>query len=308
MDASALEKATHFDLNGRVVKSQTSLNIYLKFKLGLSKGIEDIIYDKQVIKWIQDGGKKEDEPLSVTRSMNHFHNPLKTWDTSGFKGTFKSSVIWAQDQGTFGSLFGGDWSWKKARESFYKGLTEVNRSDREKNLADTFRALGQVMHLVQDASVPAHTRDDAHVVGYHYEKAVEKLRKEDDPKFLEAVTNPLYFDSSILTFTPNPLAPIPIAKIFDTDIYYNTNPSPDVTAGNTIGLAEYTNANFVSEGLISANFQDFPYPRSQDTTIIGKSYTSSSGTYTRQYYLKNCCGETNAGNGYLLAVVDYLDY
>jgi hypothetical protein len=32
------------------------------------------------------------------------------------------------------------------------------------------------------------------------------------------------------------------------------------------------------------------------------------GTYTRQYYLKNCCGETNAPGGYLLSAVDYLDY
>ncbi|MBE0427112.1 MAG: hypothetical protein IBX72_10780 [Nitrospirae bacterium] len=307
-DATALEKATHFDLNGKiVVQNQVSLNTYLKLKLGLSKGIEEIINGKQVIKWIQEGGVKEDEPLN-TRSFNHFHNPLKPWDSAGLKGTFQSAVIWAQEQETFGSLFGGDWSWKKARESFHKGLTAVTKTDREKNLADTFRALGQVMHLIQDVSVPAHTRDDAHVVGYHYEKAVDKLRTSNNPIFLDAVANPVAFDSSILSYSPNPLAPIPIAKIFDTDIYYNTNPDPNVTALDTIGLSEYTNANFVSEGLFAANFQDFFYPRIENTSIVPKLYTGTLGTYTRQYYLKNCCGETNTGNGYLLAVVDYLDY
>lgn len=306
----ALEKATHFNLNGIIVdQNRESLNAYLKLNLGLPKGVEEKINGKYIIEWVQEGGKKEDEPWN-TRSFNHFHNPLKTWGSAGFKGAFQSSIIWAQEQGAFGSIFGGDWSWKKAREFFYKGLTSVNRSDREENLADTLRALGQVMHLVQDASVPAHTRDDAHVVGYHYEKAVERLRISRDPEvkkiFEDAVANPLYFDSSILNFTPNPLAPIPIAKIFDTDQYNGI--TPDLTASNTIGLSEYSNANFVSEGLISANFQDFPFPRSQDATIIGKTYTSSSGTYTRQYYLKNCCGETNSDKGYLLAVVDYLDY
>ncbi len=305
----ALEKDTHEFLNKKIARNYSVLNSYLKEQLGFSKGIEETFVSgnqsKTVEEWIGIGGKYEDEPM-YSRSMNHFHNPLKTWDTAGFKGTFQSSVIWAQEQGWFGSLWGGDWSWKKARDSFYKGLTGVTKTDREKNFADTFRAVGQIMHLVEDVSVPAHTRNDAHVIAYHYELAVDKLRTKLDIVFTNAVANPITFDPSILSLLPNPLAPIPIAKIFDTDQYNGAN--PDVTAFNTMGLSEYTNANFVSEGLISANFQDFPYPRIDDTTIIGKSYTSPSGTFTRQYYSKNCCGETNSGQGYLLAAVDYLDY
>ena len=37
--------------------------------------------------------------------------------------------------------------------------------EREERLADLFLTLGQIMHLVVDASVPEHTRDDAHVMG-----------------------------------------------------------------------------------------------------------------------------------------------
>ena len=33
-------------------------------------------------------------------------------------------------------------------------------------LAATFRALGQIMHLVVDASVPEHARDDEHRIGF----------------------------------------------------------------------------------------------------------------------------------------------
>jgi hypothetical protein len=252
-----------------------------------------------------------------SRSFNHFHNPLKTWDNAGFKGTFQSSVIWAQDQGTFGSLWGGTFSWKAVREYFYIALTGKDftnnlvaptQTNKETYFGKTFRGIGQVMHLVQDVSVPAHTRNDTHVIGYHYELAVDKMRINGDLVFTNGIANPIAFDPAILTFSPNPLAPIPIAKIFDTDKYDPSNPDPAVTVSSAIGLSEYSNANFVSEGLLSANFQDFPFPRINDTSTVGKLYTGPSGTYIRQYYAKNCCGETNAGQGYLLSTVDLLDY
>ena len=316
----ALEKETHYFLNEKIV-AVTNLDNYLKTNLGLVNGIKEELNGKQVLECVKEGGKYEDEPM-YTRSFNHFHNPLKTWDTAGFKGTFQSSVIWAQDQGFFGSLWGGNFSWKKVREYFYIALTgrdfngtlmAYTQSEKEKYFGKTFQGIGQIMHLVQDMSVPSHTRNDAHVVGYHYELAVENnIRNSKDPNirkiFEDAVANPITFDPYMLAFASNPLAPIPIAKIFDTDKYRPESPDPAVTVGSAIGLSEYSNANFVSEGLISANFQDFPYPRISDMQVVEKQYTGSSGTYTRQYYLKNCCGETNSGKGYLLATVDYLDY
>lgn len=314
-----LEKETHKALNEHIAKTTVNnfeLNSYLGNQLGLRSGIETILNGKEVWKWIRDGGAYEDEPM-YTRSFNHFHNPLKTWDRAGFKGTFQSSIIWAQDQGAFGSLWGGNFSWNRVREYFYIGLTgkdfngtlmAYTQSEKEKYYSKTFQGIGQIMHLVQDVSVPAHTRNDAHVIAYHYELAVDKFRKNFDPVFAEAVANPIIFDPAIRAYPSNPLAPIPIASIWDTDRYDPVNPDPLVTVGGAIGLSEYTNANFVSEGLLSANFRDFPYPRSQDTAIIGKAITSPLGTYTRQYYSKNCCGETNSGHGYLLAAVDYLDY
>jgi hypothetical protein len=56
-----------------------------------------------------------------------------------------------------------DWSWSKARASYYDALTINDNDTREQELANTFRSLGQVMHLVSDSSVPAHTRNDIHV-------------------------------------------------------------------------------------------------------------------------------------------------
>ncbi|MDA8240450.1 MAG: hypothetical protein M0Z67_08790 [Nitrospiraceae bacterium] len=326
----ALEVGTHKAINEYVAQHTVngfSLDAYLKNQCGIPGGIYEelnasssLTDSRKVWEWLRDGGLYEDKPpwtVSYTRSLNHFHNPLKTWDIAGFKGTFQSSVIWAQDQGAFGSLWGGDFSWKKDREYFYTALTGKDfsgnmiaptQSGKGKYFANTFRGIGQVMHLVEDASVPAHTRNDAHVVGYHYELAVDKFRQKGDPVFTNAVASPINFDPSILSLSKNALAPIPIARIFDTDKYDPTNLDPNVTVGGAIGLSEYSNANFVSEGLLSANFQDFPFPRIQDTTIIGETIISPSGTYTRQYYFKNCCGETNGGQGYLLSTVDLLDY
>lgn len=79
---------------------------------------------------------------------------------------FDSSVHWMQraDQA---------WSWQNARDRYYAALVSTvtsaaSQGQRVKAFADTFRALGQVMHLVVDASVPEHTRNDIHPLGPLY--------------------------------------------------------------------------------------------------------------------------------------------
>jgi hypothetical protein len=63
------------------------------------------------------------------------------------------------------------------RGYFYEALTVPDQDTKERKLAETFRGLGQLMHLVQDMSVPEHTRDDGHYIGSlpfvtHYEQWV----------------------------------------------------------------------------------------------------------------------------------------
>lgn len=100
-------------------KSLMGHSNYLK-DLGFSKGLEEHINGKEVFLWIQDGGYSEDEPL--TRSFNHFHNPLKAWDQAGlddwivFHLTGKSSLLWAQDGSYQRSSVNEDWSLEKTRE------------------------------------------------------------------------------------------------------------------------------------------------------------------------------------------------
>ncbi|MBI5099611.1 MAG: hypothetical protein HZB30_10280 [Nitrospirae bacterium] len=272
----SLEVGTHEAINENVAKGSLngiSFDNYLKNNIGIAGGINEYFNDKKVFDWIKIGGRYEDKPplvIPYVRSVNHFHNPLTE---EGFSGYFyglllsgDSSVVWAQKTiGTQSPIsdysLGGNYSWHDTRDYFYRALTSISTTQRETYFAKTFRGIGQVMHLVEDASVPAHTRDDAHVIGYHYELAVDKFRKNDDPVFTNAIANPRPFDPSILTLAPNPLAPVPIAKIFDTDVYDGLNAS----AGINQGLAEYTNANFFSEDTI---FDDaYSYPKESSTDI-----------------------------------------
>ncbi len=179
-----LSTETHYYLN-EIAVNNTNLNIYLKDNLGLSGGIGETVNNKRIITWIKDGGIYEDIPpwtiIPYLRSVNHFHNPLKAWNEAGLNDIFTgtSSVIWAQDQSSAGLLLGGDWSWKKAREYFYIALTgkdfsgnlvAADKTQRDAYFAKTFRACGQIMHLVEDASVPAHVRNNSHIFGEGYEE------------------------------------------------------------------------------------------------------------------------------------------
>ena len=271
----ALETDTHENINEFIVRNTLngfSLDDYLRDQLGFSEGYDEKFKLKKTMKvldWIKIGGKLEDIPywyMLYLRSVNHFHNPLTDQGFSGIWGTGflsgDSSIQWSQKSlGTQSP--GGHYSWFDVRDYFYKALTTTDKTTRETNFADTFRGLGQLMHLVQDLSVPEHTRDDGHYLGVlpfyeHYEKWVKK--HPDIVLMYPAIS----FDSSLIG-NPNPLASVPIANLFDTNQYVEPNPDPAVTLRADIGLSEYTNANFLSPGTMFTS--DFPYPNKEDCVL-----------------------------------------
>ena len=143
---------------------------------------------KTIKEWIKFAGEAEDFGLKggdgstydlvSTRAYNHFHNPLKDWSNAGLDNSALaalnnyfysrdpvSAVLWGLDQGAqdFSQNTTGDWSWGKAKESYYIYLTGKNYEDiimtttengRNSFFADCFRSLGQTMHLLEDMSVP----------------------------------------------------------------------------------------------------------------------------------------------------------
>jgi hypothetical protein len=150
---------------------QSNVDSYLKNQLGFTKGVTELFKQKEVKEWIKEGAKLEDE--THCRSRNHFHDPLKSWDSAGLNNSVlnticytyygesfsvDSSIIWSQKPTE--NLY----SWIKAREYYYTALTNNDKNFREDYLAKTFRSVGQVMHLIADSSVPEHVRNDVHMI------------------------------------------------------------------------------------------------------------------------------------------------
>jgi len=266
----------------------------LKESLGLTAGLAETVNKKSPEDWIAEGSRREDDWLQF---LNHFHNPLRPWDQAGFRGGLQigwSSILWGQDADQA-------WSWPNVRESYYRALTASSPKERETALANTFRGLGHLIHLVQDAAVPAHTRNDPHW-RYSYESFVQELQQNERGLFNNLLANSWRPNSRWSSLESDPLAPIRIANLIDTDRYERTN--PDVTTDALIGLAEYTNANFFSEDTIFS--RDFPYPARSSARETEYLITLRTGERVRRLYDEKVAdGDT----GYRLATVSALrDY
>ncbi|MCC7201612.1 MAG: hypothetical protein IT393_02960, partial [Nitrospirae bacterium] len=296
----ALNVETHKAINLNIAQSTLdgfSVDYYLKNNLGFPEGIGETFNGQRVELWLEIGGEYEDKPpwtLPYLRSVNHFHNPITNEGYSGIWGTGflsgMSSTQWALLPQSTQSP-GGYYSWSDVRNYYFTALTSTDQNIRNSNFAQTFRGLGQLMHLVQDVSVPAHTRDDGHLL-YNYEKYAESYVSKSG---VPAPTSSHFFDGTIND----------IASFIDTNQYDGTN--PDITAGNIIGLSEYTSANFFSEDTIDST--DITFPRLTSAQVASRIFIrDSGGTYTRHYYLKMQEGERNNGQGYLLAAVDWLEH
>jgi hypothetical protein len=278
----ALETDTHKALNLFIPNITTpegfNLDSYLKKNLGLEQGIEEVVSENKRIKyWLRDGGLYEDVPawyLPYVRSVNHFHDPLSN---KGLKGIANSSIQWAlMPKGT--QTVGGNYSWFDARDYFYQALTGKDKTIRNEYYGKTFRALGQLTHLVQDLSVPAHVRDDGHVITtslagnyQYYEKWVKA-----NANIRSLASNPVFFDLSALS-NSNPLGSVPIANLFDTNTFTGIN--PNVSTQKNIGLAEYTNPNFLSDDTIFTD--DYLYPSKKwlelwTDSVVNRKYLRKS--------------------------------
>ncbi|MFQ5853552.1 MAG: hypothetical protein ACE5JU_23585 [Candidatus Binatia bacterium] len=241
----SFEVETHKELSQQAVLS-SSLDDFLKTQLNFPGGVDHSLAGRKIIDRISDGSVFEDAGL---RFFNHFHNPLRSWNGAGLLGLSTSSIIWGQDPAQA-------FAWQNARDDYFNGLTASTQGEREDHLAGAFRALGQLIHLVQDAAQPAHTRNDPHPIAKGFEGYVENVRITDQVLFNSWINSSLGFDQTILTLLPNPSAPIPIARIIDTTDPAQTSASP--SAGTNQGIAEYSNANFLSWDTI---FKDFTFPR-----------------------------------------------
>ncbi len=145
---------------------------------------------------IVQGAKDED---NVPRWLEHFYDPINNVGLNN--NQFATSKKWAHGQNSTGN----DYSWENA-------IYEYTYGDKQKGLY----ALGHVLHLVQDVTVPDHTRDDAHPLLKTYED---------------------YAYNQTLVASSNLIA------INSLDDYFDQ-------------VASFTNANFFSDDTILKNYDD----------------------------------------------------
>jgi hypothetical protein len=285
----ALNVPTHRVLNIAATGKDTAddylstFDRYLRESLGLANGrnmpLEAGGQRRIPEQWLAQGGEREDDgsPFSATaRFYRHFHNPLLAWDEAGLltrypfhisPHQYTSSVHWMQahDQAQDdGGAAGGTWAWRDARRLQYLVLTTADARQREAYAADLFRALGQIMHLVVDASVPEHVRNDPHPFGafsrdvlrsriagnYEYWVSEEQARLGDEAFAARYLSRPIGPDDGLRGLPPPTgeyVAKTPVARLIDADRYLRDAPDPNVTVSGPVGLAEVAHANFFSE-------------------------------------------------------------
>jgi hypothetical protein len=167
LGAQAFENNAHTQLTRRAV-DVSILDDFLKTQLSdFVAGMNELIIGEDtVIKLVQNGSVDEDKP--VIRVRHHFHDPTKTWDQAGLTTTFgfpglsagMSSAVWGQGN----QVILGSYSWQDARSYYLTALTNTTATftERKRIYATLFRSIGHLIHLIQDAATPSHTRNDWH--------------------------------------------------------------------------------------------------------------------------------------------------
>ncbi|MCJ7782581.1 MAG: hypothetical protein MUP41_01510, partial [Desulfobacterales bacterium] len=216
------------------------LNTYIRDSIGETDYLDKISWGKTIRKWIEDGSWWEDlsivSPLDLLTS--HYYNPYTNKGLTEVGFTIGES---AYDRANNSNNF---YSWKNARDYFYRGLTSTVEAGRDLCLAYSFEILGHVVHLIQDVSVPAHTRDDMHVP-YVDGEPYEAYTKNNSLNLDYTSASFPYWNISI-----SPNAP---RHFWDLDSYTGAV----AYDSGYIGLSEYTHANFLSKDTI---FKYFPHP------------------------------------------------
>lgn len=243
--AFGYEVATHEEMSDHAAR-RSVLSQNLLSDIGLTGTLTTVSLidnsidgsSRTVLDWIRYGANHEDDTISAVfaRYRNHFYNPL---DGRGYHYLFLRglpSPLWGlEDQSACPPqnpqcnpvIAGQIYSLRNARDYFYNGLTSSGTANRDQNLAKTFQTLGHVMHLIEDAAQPQHTRNDSHAMGSLYEL------------FTDEFISTLPYDGYPSDTT--------LVKLNTAVSFWHTLPPQiDISAGQ--GIAEYSNRSFVTTG------------------------------------------------------------
>ena len=294
----------HKKMANAAARAATHLGRFLTDNIG-SKAADPTTAPKLVGKtpfqWIEEGaGLEDDSP----RYLNHFYNPLNNGPLTDKRllgsllGMFNfpvASMSWGTLQGNSGPGGPNQWTWQGARAWQYNGLTDTSKASRDQAFANMFRSLGQTTHLIADLSQPGHTRNDAHgrILGmtpFSNDFEDYGLRNVDNLNYPQQA-----LDWKAAGFTK-------INDFWDHSLYFGTAAPLNNNAGSTtLGLAEFTNGNFLSEDAIygellpAGSDRKHPFPSIVSSTnfsalltnpAVGyRTVTLEDGTQTVRLYL-----------------------
>ena len=235
------------------------------------------------IPWYFGGDNPQDDPYAnIVRVLNHFYDPVyqraltpclappcelaSNWATGSPDAFARPNQVKQAKTNHFSIV--------EAKESMFRALTlktqdgddvplppDAQGRERLRNMywATMFRALGDVLHLIQDMGQPQHTRNDAHagVIGAGHKGVLElyldararletafKIRPYGGASTTVAIAaKPLSFqicDAGInCRDYPSPTEFTEYSQLFST--------SPGIAVGGK-GLADYSNTQFFTAG------------------------------------------------------------
>jgi hypothetical protein len=258
-----------------------------------------------LVSWLMRGAIREDDvpfvpfltddPVNAVRPLNHFYDPAHDLPlTAGGKANGatlgKKNPDWAlgtvnafADPNAQDGFRSNHYAIPDAREAMWRALTLTDKQGvviaaagsltqpqdiRKAYWATTFRALGDLTHMIQDMAQPQHTRNEPHsgigpggvqagLTGHGsvYEKYTD-ARATGDPFFNVNVGNGTM---QIVVGTPTGLTldgyPIPTFNRYVD--FFTTSPGSDSSPG--YGLADYSNRRFVTQ-VKNLGSSDFLYP------------------------------------------------
>src|SRR3989344_5155875 len=232
------DKTTHPALTDKIIDH------FNRFYTGRALSVSQ----KELVKL---GSTEEDEE---TRWLQHFYDPIynrglmtlgKEWENA--KSWSQNTLAQASEDGvwsdrTYGSIFSlfssdSDFSWERAIYEY---------AWRDKNRA--LLSLGHVLHLLEDASVPDHTRNDPH-------PHIIELFSISNASPYETWTQKFTPDNLTLHITDSPIGLGSLNSYFDN-------------------LAEYSNGNFFSKDTIMRDYESPKISEEKNEVLSdGQNYT-----------------------------------
>lgn len=264
--AFGYETNTHEAINRIAIRNTKCVaDAYLKNELDITLGLSQQYQGWSMAGWCMEGGIREDDgvpsnPFSLLRYFRHFYDPTRDGGLSDvpFNRTpYTRSLIWGYDHPD------NEWSFRKARTKFLQSLISTTPSVRTKNLAETFKALGMVGHLIGDLAQPQHTRNDAHPTNAGIEKFAsrfygtstqieqnfDRISMNDDLSFEVDYLLPDFENAQISFWNDERLIGIP--KVFkclwDTDQYEGQADFSGFSDRYSPGLSEVSNFYCVTD-------------------------------------------------------------